>query len=163
MTSRTLARVTPAPETLEPAPETLDFIFDFVRGAPERQLVAAEALDSKLFQLFAVGGVVIGLAATGNGNGGLLAAAGAAYVALAISALYGLWIRQLRVSRHPDQLWNEFWQESVTDIKHAIIDDVSSGYAENRRHLAAKRWALRFALVAIAAEVIFVASALIAA
>jgi hypothetical protein len=67
------------------------------------------------------------------------------------------------VSRHPDQLWNEFWQESVADIKHAIIDDVSSGYAENRRHLAAKRWALRVALIATAAEVVFVTSALIAA
>jgi hypothetical protein len=155
MTSRTLARV-------EPAPETLDFIFDFVRGAPERQLAAAEALDSKLFQLFAIGGVVIGLAATGNGNAGLLVAAGVAYTVLAISALYGLWVRQLRVSRHPDQLWNESWQESVADIKHAIIDDVSSSYVENRRHLVTKRWALRFALVATAAEVLLVVSALIA-
>jgi hypothetical protein len=147
---------------VEPAPETLDFIFDFVRGAPERQLAAAEALDSKLFQLFAIGGVVIGLAATGNGNAGLLVAAGVAYTVLAISALYGLWVRQLRVSRHPDQLWNESWQESVADIKHAIIDDVSSSYVENRRHLVTKRWALRFALVATAAEVLLVVSALIA-
>jgi hypothetical protein len=140
MTSRTLARVTPAPETL-------DFIFDFVRGAPERQLVAAEALDSKLFQLFAIGGVIIGLAATGNGNAGLLVAAGVAYTVLAISALYGLWVRQLRVSRHPDQLWNEFWQECVADIKHAIIDDVSSSYVENRRHLVTKRW--RYGLLSL--------------
>jgi hypothetical protein len=70
-------------------------------------LAAAEALDSKLFQLFAVGGVVIGLAATGNGNAGLLVAASVAYAVLAIASLYGLWVRQLRVSRHSDQLWNE--------------------------------------------------------
>jgi hypothetical protein len=44
-----------------------------------------------------------------------------------------------------------------------IVDDVSSSYVENRQHLVTKRWALRFALVAVAAEVIFVASALIAA
>ena len=81
---------------------------------------------------------------------------------LAISALYGLWVRQLRVTRHPDQLWNEFWQESVPDIKHAIVDDVSSSYVENRQHLVTKRWALRFALAATAVEVILVASALIA-
>ncbi|HLM36237.1 MAG TPA: hypothetical protein VK287_00460 [Gaiellaceae bacterium] len=51
------------------------------------------------------------------------------------------------MSRHPDQLWNEFWQECVADIKHAIIDDVSDGYLENRQHLVTKRWALRLALV----------------
>ena len=66
------------------------------------------------------------------------------------------------MSRHPDQLWNEFWQEDVADIKHAIIDDVSSSYVENRRHLVTKRWALRFALAATAAEVLFVVGALIA-
>jgi hypothetical protein len=67
------------------------------------------------------------------------------------------------VSRHPDQLWNEFWQEGATDIKHAIIDDVSSSYVENRRHLVTKAWALRVAFVATAAEVLLVVSALIAA
>ena len=66
------------------------------------------------------------------------------------------------MSRHPDQLWNEHWQESVADIKHAIVDDVSSGYAKNRQHLGDKRRALRVALIATAAEVAFVASALIA-
>jgi hypothetical protein len=126
MTSRTLARVTPAPETL-------DFIFDFVRGAPERQLVAAEALDSKLFQLFAIGGVVMGLAATSNGNAGLLIAASVAYTVLAISALYGLWVRNLRVSRHPDQLWNEFWPECVADIKHATQGSLRLGRRWRRR------------------------------
>jgi hypothetical protein len=123
VTSHKLARV-------EVRPETLDFIFDLSHTAPERQLAAAEALDSKLFQLFAVGGVVIGLAATGNGKAGLLLAATVAYVVLAIAAVYGLWVRKLRVSRHPDQLWNEFWQESVADIKVAILADVSSAYAE---------------------------------
>jgi hypothetical protein len=72
-------------------------------------------------------------------------------------------VRDLRVSRHPEQLWNEHWQELVADIKHAIVDDVSSGYTKNQEHLAAKRKALRVALVATAFEVAFVASALIAA
>jgi hypothetical protein len=47
-------------------PETLDFIFDYTRDAPERQLQDAKDLDNKMAQLFSVASVVIGLAGLAN-------------------------------------------------------------------------------------------------
>ena len=107
----------------EPNPEAVDFIFDYVKDAPERQLAGAEALDAKMVQIFSAGSVIIGLGGLTSGgqkplSAVLMAFAIAAYVGLAALAFAHLWARNYRRSLQADELWLRLWASSVPDIKH---------------------------------------------
>ena len=41
--------------------DSLDFILDHIREAPEKQIQTAEALDAKMVQIFVSASIVIGL------------------------------------------------------------------------------------------------------
>ena len=148
-------------------PETLELIFEMSRHSPEDQLRASDAVDSKIFQAFAVASVLIGLAAIhgpkhDNLETGLLAAAVGAFLNTRRRGDPRLWSRAYRVGIGPTQLWQSFWLDTPETIKHAFVDDIASGYVENDGHLASKHRALRFVLIALVIEAGAIGAALIA-
>jgi hypothetical protein len=155
------------PEPAGPAHETLDFILDWGRGALERQLSAADALDAKMAQALAAGSILLGLAASSGADGVVIAVflglAALAFIVLAIAAVRALWLRRFRAPMAPSQAWRKYWTDEVTTIQWAIVDDTSAAYEENERHLDCKRNALRWALSALAAEAGLIGAAVIAA
>jgi len=151
----------------EPGAETIDFIFQYVKDAPERQLAGVEALDAKMVQIFSAGSVIIGLAGLTSGSQKpasalLMAVAVAAYVAVAALALAHLWARDCRRRLEGLELWQKLWASPVADIKHSLVHDIAGAYAYNRELIGRKKWTLRLALIAVAVEVVFVGSAIVA-
>jgi len=152
----------------EVLPETLDFIFQVVKGAPERELRDLEALDAKMVQIFGAASIVIGLAgvsSTSQGStspvSGLLVAALLAYFATAALSFFHLRLRDFRRSLHADVLWKELWQFDVSEIQHILVEDVSVAYSHNKLVLHEKGRTILAALVLAGIEVALVGVAII--
>ena len=148
------------------APETLDLLFELSRNAPDEQLKAADAVDSKIFQAFAAGSVLIGLAVVHDVNRddltlAFISAAVAAFGFLAAFAISALWSKRFRVGMSPNQLWNDFWPDATPLIKHAYVADLAEGYEVNSRHLASKHRALRVVLLSLLVQASAIGGALI--
>ncbi len=146
-------------------PETLEFIFNYTKEAPERQIKDAEALDNKMAQIFSVASVVIGLVGVSSVSGRwtnlLLAAALISYLVAATVALFQLIPKAQNRSLHADKLWSTFWQKEVYDVQHSLVDDISKAYSHNLEVLKKKSLTLKVVLGATAAEVLFIGIALI--
>lgn len=147
--------------------ETLEFIFDYTRDAPEKQLQDAKDLDNKIAQLFSVGSIVIGLAGLANlgpSTGGdvwfLLIALGF-YVIGAIVALISQFPTVQWRSLHADVLWEEYWQKDVSAIQHALAEDIQKAYGCNNKVLKQKSLMTKAVSIATGAEVLFVGLGLI--
>ena len=157
-------------EASEPSvpPETLDFLFEYTREAPQRQLTTVDALDTKAFALFSASAVVVGLAGVGTwtqetipfGAGIMLAIAVAAFVVVGGAVLYSAWVRRFRLSLQADTLWDAYWDEDVERIKHALVSDIADAYADNRATLEKKARALIVALGAAIVEIALVGASL---
>jgi hypothetical protein len=151
----------------EPPPETVDFIFQYIKDAPERQLAGSEALDAKMVQIFTAASVIIGLAGLTSGSqkpvsAVLLVFAVIAYVGGAGCALVQLWARDYRRSLQADELWRKLWASPVSDVKHSLVHDIAASYVHNAKLNRHKKWTVRLALIAVAVEVVFVGSAIVA-
>ncbi len=150
-----------APGEARVPPETLDFLFNYTREAPQRQLEAVDSLDNKAFALFSSSAVVIGLAGVGlwsrqdmpAGAGVLLSLAVGAFLVVAAMVVYSTWIRRHRLSFQADELWESYWNEPVLEIKTALMKDIAVAYAHNNRILARKDITLKAALVAATVEI----------
>ena len=148
--------------------ETLDFLFEYTREAPQRQLEAVDALDSKAFALFSASAVVVGLAGIGTwsqdevplGAGILLALAVAAFVSVGGAVLYSAWVRRFRLSFQANVLWEDYWDEDVGRIKHALVADIAAAYRENHATLERKARALILALSSAILEIALVGASL---
>jgi hypothetical protein len=144
--------------------DTLDFILGYTKGAPEQQLRDAEALDSKSVQALSIGSVVIGLlgVAVGYAHANsvlfvlLPCLAGAAYLGVVVSCFRHLGTKQFNRSLHADALWQCYWNEEVSDIKHSLVASISEAYHLNKSILDAKAETLKWALGCLAAESLFV-------
>lgn len=148
----------------KPKPETLDFLLDYTKDVPAEQAGASKNVDSKAIQVFTGATIVVGLAAAGGFRGGsawLIGFAVGAYVVVAALVALILKPRGFRHSKPVDQLWSEHWDEGVSDIKHAVIADLSDGYTENVAILKTKNRLLRYAILAASVEAILVGVALI--
>lgn len=149
-------------------PDTLDFLFEYTREAPQRQLAAMNALDTKAFALFSASAVVVGLAGLGiwgrqdvpPGAGILLVAAVVAFVVGAFAMLDCVRLRRHRSSDHADVLWQDYWDLEVADIKHALVEDIAESSEHNERVIRAKTRSLGWALVAAIAETSLVGTSL---
>jgi hypothetical protein len=147
--------------------DSLDFIFDYTKGAPDIQLEDIASLDNKMVQIFSAASVIIGLGGISSSAGHpasawFIAFAVLAYVGVGIAALVHLRGRELRRSRHADALWQRLWNHSVTDIKHSLVQDIADAYAHNKTVTKDKAGTLRWALLAAAAEVVLVGCAAVA-
>lgn len=151
-----------------PAPAALELVFELAREVPAAQLHASDNVDSKIFQSFAAAGVVLGLAASHDAKRDALTTAFnsvaiAAFLFVAVVAVYVLWSRRYRVPIGPDQLWKRYRTDDPYVIKEAFVEDIASGYRTNERHLKAKHKALRFVLISLLLELSAIAATLIVA
>ena len=153
----------------QPVPaETLDFLFEYTREAPQQQLATVDALDNKAFALFSASAVVVGLAGIGTwssndiplGAGILLALAVVAFVVVGASVLYSTWVRRFRLSFQANVLWEDYWDEDIDRIKHALVADIAAAYRENHATLERKARALILALSAAIVEIALVGASL---
>jgi hypothetical protein len=133
-----------APE-LEPA----DFVFDYIKDAPETLIRDAGDLDNKVVALFSAASVVLGLAAIGNVAGAmnpshgvtaLLVGAVLIYGGAATAALIHLWPVTLDRSLHADTLWSSSRANNNTtpEIKEFLLGSIEAAYAANKAVLECK-------------------------
>ncbi len=150
-----------------PQPETLDFLFDQIIEAEDRQLAAQQSLDQKVIQVFAGSGIVLGFAAflaTSDvpvGAIGFLIAAGALFLVLGLVTFWQLWPRRFYIARHPTTLWDRYWSDSVPVIKHAMVDYAVYAYEQNDRALQQQEITLQAVLALAGLEITCVAAAII--
>ena len=146
--------------------DSLEFILDHIRAAPEKQIQAMDTLDAKMIQFFISASIVIGLAGLSSASGTArwevipLALALLAYVSVAAVAIIHLWPRDIRWNLHADSLWPEYGQYDVEDIREVLAQDTSKAYAFNKRVLDAKANTILKALIGTGLEVIFVGIAI---
>ena len=93
----------------------------------------------------------------------LLVGALVCYIFVAGCAIFQLWPRSFRRSLQADVLWPEYWDSELHVIKHALVQDISEAYEGNKRLLVVKTRTLVVGLIGLSLQVIFVASAIIAA
>lgn len=146
-------------------PTTLELLVSLTSGTPAEQVKLAASFDAKTVQIAAAGGVLIGLTAATVPEGSdvpwwLILLAIAPYIAIIVCAVYGLWVRKFEVADDPKTLWEDLYDVSPDDARHAIIDRLAAGYEINEGHLQTKRVALTVALISLAIEVVIVATAL---
>jgi hypothetical protein len=142
--------------------DTLDFIFDFVKDAPERQLHDAEMLDNKIIQILSVASIIIGLVGFGVGKISLnhtaeiapLIVAILAYIVVVCLSIIHLKAISFRRSLHADELWQEHWDENVVDIKHDLVADIGEAYGHNKGIIDKKKVTLLWTLVFIGIQVV---------
>ncbi len=146
--------------------DSLEFILDHIREAPEKQIRAMDTLDAKMIQVFISASIVIGLAGLSSASGAArwevipLALALLAYVSVAVVAIIHLWPREIRWNLHADTLWPEYGKYNLADIKEVLAQDTSDAYAFNRRVLDAKANTILKALIGTGLEVTFVGIAI---
>ncbi len=146
--------------------DSLEFILEHIRDAPEKQIQAIDALDSKMIHIFVSASIVIGLAGLTSTSGSErwevvpLVLALIAYVSVAAVAIVHLWPRDIRWNLHADSLWPEYGKYDVEDIREVVAQDTSEAYAFNKRVLGAKSNTILKALVGTGFEVIFVGIAI---
>ena len=126
--------------------DSLEFILDHIREAPEKQIQTAEALDAKMIQIFVSASIVIGLAGLSS-----VSLSTERWVIWAlIGAIFGLHLpsrsyilghlglREMRRNLQADVLWPDYVKYEVADIKEALAQDTSEAYAFNKTVLADK-------------------------
>lgn len=146
-------------------PETLDFILDYIKDGPKRQLEAASAIDSKALQVFAAASIVVGLASAGplrHGTAAWVYGAGLfVYLAAAAAAFDVLRTRKFRVVDDADHIWPRYWNVELAKVKYALVADITAAFEHNAELLGDKAFALKCLVGATAAEVALVGAAVI--
>lgn len=143
-------------------PDTLEFIYQQTRGGPERQHRDMTELDGKTVQLLAAGSVILGLATfagklSGDLEAGLTAGALALYVGVALLSLWQLLPTEAAASSYAGTLWDEHWQSTPDQIRHAIVADIQAAYRLNDGILRCKAAKLRWIVRLLAGETALVA------
>jgi hypothetical protein len=148
-------------------PDTLNFLFDYLRDAPERQVTNLRDLDAKIVWIFGAATVVIGLTGASVEGSDLNDAESIAlglgllsYLCVAVLAFFGVWPITFWRSLNVDVLWHQHWQDPPQEIKHALVADIVASYSYNRSRLSRKAYVIQATLAATAVETLFVALAL---
>jgi len=158
--------------TQQPRPDTLDFIYEHVKGGPRRQLEALQALDGKLINVFAVASVVVSLAGLGLARGSTeepdivnwtLGAAVVTYMLAVAAAIFGLRPRLARETDSADNVWTQFHDLDVSNIKHALVSDIAGAFAHNRTLIRTKARCTTVSLLLTGVEATLVGTSLILA
>lgn len=146
--------------------DSLEFILEHIRDAPEKQIQAIDTLDSKMIQIFAAASIVIGLTGFGSASGaGTLDAmplvlALIAYISVAVVAIVHLWPKYIRWNLHADSLWPAYGNYDVEEIRAVLAQDTSEAYAYNNRILNGKSNTILMALIGTGLEVVLVGIAI---
>jgi len=150
-------------EKKEVKEDTLNFIFEYTKDAPETQLKDVEGLDNKVIQILSVSSVIIGLVGFAIGKNGIgfpalwpLILALLAYMGMAVLSFAHLKPADFRRSFQADKLWAYFWNADIQDIKHSLVSDISEAYAFNKEQINKKAHTLRYVIICAAVEVVAV-------
>ena len=151
----------------QPESETVQFIYEHIKDAPQQQLELAKALDDKMVKIFTAAGVVIGLAGLSGNNfqGGiwistLLFGALGGFVATAALTLYHLWPVRIALSRHAGTLWDHSRYLSTDEVRQQLIKSISRSHTQNENLLERKTRLQTYALIATTLEVVSVGLAI---
>ncbi|MDE2670324.1 MAG: hypothetical protein OXI51_11780 [Chloroflexota bacterium] len=87
-------------------------------------------------------------------------AAVVAFVVGAFAMLDCVRLRRYRSSDHADVLWQDYWDLDVTDVKHALVEDIAKAYDHNQEVIRGKTRSLGWALVSAIAETSLVGASL---
>ena len=147
--------------------DSLDFILNHIREAPEKQIQTAEALDAKMVQIFVSASIVIGLVGLSSSSltaerwvTWALIGALFSYLPLALFTFFALGPKRMRRNLQADELWPDYVKYALADIKEVLAQDTSDAYAFNRGVLADKAKTMKITLTLAALEVIFVGIAI---
>jgi hypothetical protein len=121
-----------------PHPQTLEYLLELARSAPQAQAEQSDKFDGKTVNVF--GAILV-------------------YLVAAAATIAGLWVRRLRVIDDPRTLWTNLYDVDVHTARLAIMDDLVDGYGKNVRTLRWKKATLSIALVATGVEVLLIAFA----
>jgi hypothetical protein len=152
--------------------KTLDFLLEWVRDVPEKQLKDAEYLNLKVIQIFTGASVVIGLAGLSNATptgashpnqlATILILVGlVCYFGVAVATWLHLANSTMADIRDPNKLWTEFWNDPVPTIQHSLIDATGKAYTKNEQILKNKAARVQLALLLTGLETVLVTAALI--
>ncbi len=142
--------------------DTLDFIFEYIKDAPEKQLLTVERLDNKVIQILSVATILVGL--VGLAVGGtehkvfnppisyLPYFIFITYVFVVIISAIHLKAKKFRRSIQADTLWNTFWKSEIAEIKLSLVKDIGVAYKHNKDVLATKTRTLLYSLIALGME-----------
>jgi len=139
--------------------DTLDFIFEYIKDAPEKQLLSAERLDNKVIQILSVATILIGLIGLAVDRTKInnimiipLIFIVLSYVAVVVVSSFHLRAKTFHRSVHADTLWNKCWNSEIIGIKHSLVTDIAKAYKYNKNVLYIKTKTLYFSLVALGIE-----------
>jgi hypothetical protein len=145
---------------------TLDFIYQATRDGPESQSRDVDAMDQKSVNIFAAASIVIGLASFSRDAGGsaatvCFALALGAFAVCVVATILAMKIRVFFNTSHADYLWPHYFDVKPEEIKHALVEDISKAYAENKKMIEAKAKAAQLAIYAVGLEAFLVGSGLV--
>ena len=147
----------------KPNPETLEEIYNLVRGSLDRQADEGQMLDSKMVQIFSAASVVAGLAGFSISSGAvmntpaavLLFLAFVAYAVVAYVAFKHLTPKTYYLLNYPD-VWRKSHSDTPSELHHSVITKVTKEYERNRSTLIDKAVLIRLATAAAGAEVVLI-------
>lgn len=151
-------------------PQSVEFIYEHTRGAPERQHHDMLDLDGKAAQLMAAASVVLGFAAlsahpkltpVGIASAVLTVLALLVYVALVVVALRQIRPVQVSASSFAGTLWDEHWDQPPDEIRHSVVEGIRDAYNKNDRLVKSKSANVGLLIKLAAAQTILVAIAVV--
>jgi hypothetical protein len=153
---------------LEPLADTVTLVYEHTKGGPARQVSEADAIDAKAFQAFAAASVILGFGTFAASHfhavsASAYGAAIAAYVIAGRCAFVVVRARVYQVVDGADRWWPSHRLAYPDYVMEQMLDDLAAATKYNRVVLNAKGKPLNTLLIAIAAEAILVAVAVIAA
>lgn len=146
--------------------DTAELIYEHTRSGPTRQVAAADALDSKAFQLLSAATVVLGLGAFSRTQHGgtathLYEAGIASYALAALTAWQIVRVRGFWVVDAADRWWPSHAEADVSLVRGQLLNDLAAAAAYNRAVLRQKAQPLRRLLWFVALEAVLVSIAVI--
>ncbi len=148
---------------IEPPP-SLDLAFDWVKNVLNSQCEASDILESKATTLFSMSTAVLGIGV----SAGILAFEDVGFVTYFFGALalasYG-WVfgysisaiqpRKFEKLDNPITIRERYWDMTPSQFKVELLSHIEDSYLKNDLNLRKKANAIRWLVVATAAEVFF--------
>jgi len=151
-----------------PDDKTVQFLWDQLKGAPDRIVGQITSLDGKGVQVFAAATVLIGFSGTVSVQAStrcaqviLLFAALLAYIVTVLSVAWQLRPQRIRGATWAGTLWTKYKDRQVPEIQSELARKVEEDAPANRAVVKAKRIALVIAFGGAATEAVLIAVNLI--
>jgi hypothetical protein len=149
----------------ENTPPSLDLSFEWVKNVLSEQSHDADALETKATTLFSVATVILGLVISAgvlslHNTINLSAIIFGALTLISYGWAIGFSIAGIRLLRYetldnPIIIREEFWDLKPTQFKIELLTHMEDSFSKNESKLKYKAKAIRWLIVAIAAEVMF--------